>query len=433
MKAQDHIGLISWSLLDKGLFLLYGFVMIIVMNYTAPKEFGLFSLLIALHTWIFTVSDSFALQSLIQFGMNKETRYKVNLISLIIHVSLTMTVSLLIYIFRDGLASLFQEERIKEIGAFLPLLSLAFIPRSYCQKIIYRIQNMKFLFFVNLIFFGSITALIFNRISQVHVLQFSDLSIFYLVGSGLSSLIAVILIRKELKFEKNASFKLSKFFQFGWQMTTTSLLFTLPRQLDVLFLKLFFSLETVGLYSAAKNIFRVFDEAMSAISGLIYPSAVRQINNQNRNALVDLLSKSSSFMFFAFGLLIVLLTCGLSNVMFTYLLPQRYLMSQNYFNILLIGALFLPFTFIYSVMVALDKLKKIILVSFIGNIIFFFSIYIIGSTNNINWTPIPLIIYYAYLGFTGALLSYKLLNITPKMMFRAYFDIKNYLQSSLKK
>jgi hypothetical protein len=81
----------------------------------------------------------------------------------------------------------------------------------------------------------------------------------------------------------------------------------------------------------------------------------------------------------------------------------------------------------------LDKLKKIILVSFIGNIIFFFSIYIIGSTNNINWTPIPLIIYYAYLGFTGALLSYKLLNITPKMMFRAYFDIKNYLQSSLKK
>ena len=401
------------------------------MNHIGLEDFGLYSLLIAIHTWIFTISDSFALQSLIQFGMKEENRKHVNLISLIIHILLTMSVSLIIFTFKDTFAHLFNENRIKEIGSILPLLSLAFIPRSYCQKIIYRMQNMKYLFFVNLLFFGTITTLILVKISQTKNLYYADLSYYYLIGSALSSVLAIILTRKELRFKINGNTKLTSFFDFGWQMTTTSLLFTLPRLLDIVFIKLFLNIDlrVIGLYSAAKNLFRVFDEAMSAISGLIYPSAAKQISKQNDLALNDLLTKATSFMFFTFAILDILLICGFSNLIFKHLLPLKFMESQNYFNLMLIGALFLPFTFIYSIMVALDRLKRIIVISFFGNIVFFMSLYILGISNSAHFIALPLIIYYLYLGITGLYMSHNIIKASyGRMIFRGYNDVYNFIK-----
>lgn len=101
MRIQDHIGMISWSLLDKALFIFYGFIFILVINYATPIEYGLYSLLVAIHSWIFTISDSFALQSLIQFGMRQENRKKVNLIGLSNHTVITIGSSLLVFFFRS--------------------------------------------------------------------------------------------------------------------------------------------------------------------------------------------------------------------------------------------------------------------------------------------------------------------------------------------
>ncbi len=398
------------------------------MNYTAPKEFGLFSLLIALHTWIFTISDSFALQSLIQFGMNKESKNQVNLISLIIHVSLTMTVSLLIYIFRDGLALLFHEDRIKEIGAFLPMLSLAFIPRSYCQKIIYRIQNMKFLFFVNLLFFGTISLLILYRISQFHVLQFSDLSIFYLVGSGLSSLFAIYLIRKELKFEKFNLNNVKEITKFGIPMTITNVLHSMPKQLDIFTIKYFFSLEIVGLYSAAKNIYRVFDEIINAMNGLIYPSAVKQVTNNNQKALSDLLTKSVSFIFILFSLSVIILLLGGSSIIFHAILPSKYIMSLNYFNYMILGVPFMAFISIYSILTAKNELKTIINFVTISNIFFFSTIIIFGVLGSSNYLALSLSIYYFVLGILAFIYSTLKMNFKFLDLFRSIKDSYHFIK-----
>ncbi|MFN3780922.1 MAG: hypothetical protein ACK4SO_01960, partial [Candidatus Kapaibacteriota bacterium] len=58
MKLSDNIDKVAWSLLDKGLYVLYGFVVILQIRRIEPAELGLFSILIALHTWIFVIADS---------------------------------------------------------------------------------------------------------------------------------------------------------------------------------------------------------------------------------------------------------------------------------------------------------------------------------------------------------------------------------------
>jgi len=143
MRVQENIGKISWSFADKFLFLIYGFVSLFQMKAMVLSEWGLFSLLIGLNTWIFVVSDSLALTSIIQFGVVPQNRGKVNLISLIFHISIAVGSSLIFYLFRNELSTFFKEPRIYEVCLHLPLLSLIMIPRTYCLKFIYREYMLK--------------------------------------------------------------------------------------------------------------------------------------------------------------------------------------------------------------------------------------------------------------------------------------------------
>lgn len=431
MRVQDHIGLISWSLIDKALYVLYGLVLIVIMNYTEPAEFGLFSLLIGLHTWIFTISDSFSLQSLIQFGMKEENRAKVNLISLVTHLTIAIGASLIIFVMRFPLADLFNEPRIVEIAVTLPLLSLAFIPKTYCQKIIYRIQNMFYLFLSNLAFFGVISALIFYRIGLHERLDFSDLAFYYLLGSIVSSIAAYALTAKHIKFSTVGNIGIRKVYQFSWKMTVVSLLFTFPRQLDIFIIKIFFSLEIIGLYSAAKNIFRVFDEILGALNSILYPKSVKIINDRDLGEFESLVSKSYSFLFLTFSFFYIILILGTDKLLFTIILPDSFQPSMYYFRILICTLPILPFTLLYTYLVALDKMEQIILISGLGLIIFLITIFFVGYNNLQKYVPLGLGIYYLFLGLTSIIMSRKFLNYKFKNIFRAITDIKNFFKGRL--
>jgi hypothetical protein len=112
LKLQDNIGLVSWTAFDKITYILYGVVSLLQMKYLEPDHLGLFALLINLHTWIFIISDSLALQNIIQFGVERENRKIVNLYSLILLIILTLGSSLIFYLFRHPLSDLFEEGRI---------------------------------------------------------------------------------------------------------------------------------------------------------------------------------------------------------------------------------------------------------------------------------------------------------------------------------
>jgi len=78
MRIQDHIGKITWTMLDKALFMAYGLIRLYQVSLMHPAEFGLFALLDAIIIAISTLTDSFALNGIVKYGSRIQERAKFN-------------------------------------------------------------------------------------------------------------------------------------------------------------------------------------------------------------------------------------------------------------------------------------------------------------------------------------------------------------------
>src|SRR5690606_6564718 len=137
-QLQYHISKISWTFADKILYVIYGFILLLQISIMAPSDFALFNFLLALNTWIFVISDSFALQSVIQYGFDLLNRRKVNTYSVLLHLIIVIVLSGALYALQGIITNLLDEPRFLEITPYLPLLSLFMIPRTYCLKLMLR-------------------------------------------------------------------------------------------------------------------------------------------------------------------------------------------------------------------------------------------------------------------------------------------------------
>ncbi len=435
MKIQYHLEKISWALLDKMLFIVFGIVNLLQISIMETIEFGLFTLFIQLNSYIFILSDSFALQNIIHFGAVESNRGKVNLSALIIHTSIVMTVSGLIYFLGDGLAMLFHSDRFIEVTAALPLLSFLMIFRSFIGKILVRDHLWKKIFFTDLVFFGTMSGIILFYKYNSMTMDFETASKIYYLGAFLSSILMIGISLKQLELSFKGDIKVRDMINFSIPFTLTAALSYIPKYLDVFIIQFTFrSTEIVGVYQAAKNLFRVFDEGINAANGLIYPAAVRNFEKKDYNALYDIVTKSVSFMFIAYIGLIFLLEIGLSKMIIEWFLPITYQNSIPQFNIMLIAAAFLPFTVLFYIALSSGKYWKLFRIVAISTTFSIMGFIAAGYLENELLAPLGLIIY----NFVNCLLLVLYvrneigLPIKFSDLFRAISDSLNFLKKKIK-
>ena len=433
MKVQDNIGLISWSLADKGLYMLYGFVLVFMMNILEPAELGYWALFIGLHTWIFVIADAFALQNIIQFGAKHEDRPKVNLYSLFLLVITAIGATIIIYLVRYPLSHLFNEVKLLDIAAVLPVFALIFIPRTLCIKIAYRDHNMKRLFFINFFFFIPMAAAALVFYFEKGMIDFTDMLWIYLIGSALSSAAALILSRKNLVFGRQSDITMKKMINFGVPLAVFNSVHTIPKQLDYYVLVVFFNPEMVGIYYSAKTLFRVFEEIFNAGFGLVYPAAVRQVVKKNYSELNALMTKSVSFLFISFAIVVIILELGASEIMIDLLLPPRYQDAIGQFNILILAAFGLPFVTLASIIFADGKPAAVSVRATIASALAMITFFIVGYTGATELMPLGMVIFTSVSGLLYLIYVKKHFGFPVRQIFRAIPDTKNYVISYWKK
>ena len=379
-----------------------------------PDDFALFSLLLAINTWIFIICDAFALQIIIQYGFEENKERQSNTYSLILHIAISMVFSYIVFLIGKPLSNAFNEPRFIEVSNYLPILSLLMIPRTYFSKYLIKNQKMKSLFFVDLFFFGVFTALILYYKFVYNEMNFAQSVNIYFIGTIFSSIVAFITSRKFLKFGLKGDFKFADILYFSVPYTLSNTLMAIPRQLDIVILKFFFDLKTVGIYQAARSIFRLFEEGINAANTLIYPALVKHFKNGNREEAYLIATKGISFLFLAFVLISLALPFGLSEFLIKLFLKSTYLDSIYYFNFLLISSLFIPFFISYFVLTSADyhrTLLKNVIFSVIVSMIFYLVI---------GYYKIESMIPTAYISFFASL---AILN---------YFVMKNKIFKGLK-
>lgn len=434
MRIQEHLGKITWSIADKITFVLYGFVSIVQMNKMDLGEYGLLGLLLSIHTWIFVFSDAFSLQYIVQFGINPKNTKKANLFSLLMHLGVCIVIPGIIFLLQNPFASIFNEPRLTDIASILPIFALVAVPRTFCTKFVYRDFKMSKLFIINISLFLPLTVFTFYYIFVNGTLKIENMMYMYVVSNAISSVIAILLTYKELKFGFKGEVRIKELFKFGIPLTLTNSINSLPKQLDVYAIKYFFgSPEIVGIYYSAKNLFRVFEETLSAGTGLIYPAMVRQLENKNIPALKDTLTKGVSFMLVAFLAIIIPMQLGLSSFLIKTFLTQKYIAAIGQFNLLSLAALFLPF-YLYSSLLIAEK-KTVLLLKYVifSIIVFIGAFYVVGKIGNPSLIPMAYIFYTCALGMTSTYYYSKTYGYKFSEVFRFVTDLNNFVKDKVGK
>jgi O-antigen/teichoic acid export membrane protein len=439
MNIQQHVSKISWTATDKLMVIGYGFVNLIQIRLLDSADFGLYSLLVALQTYIFILSDGSALQGVIQFGMNQATRPRVNYLTLLLHLSIVLGCSGVVFLLRYPLSVVFNEPRLVSVGVYLPIFCLLTMPRAYCLKLLQRDLQMKQIFWVNCSWLTTMTALTFWFLSQRISFTFQTMIVIAFVGMGVSSLVALVISRGLLRFdstelsknENNITTEKVTFRQllgFGLPQLVVSALHNTIRQLDVYIVQFYFGSAQVGIYNAAKTLFRVFEQGVDAMYGLLTPGTVKFIQSGEKDKLIALLTKSVSIVLLLYVVGALFLYLGGIKLLL-YVIGSKFYLAGVDFKVLLLSTVFLPIIPLSTVLTAANKVSTLIMQVSIavlsGTVVYL----LCGVYGFRDVFALGTLTYYALLGGQLFISVNSLLSIQPQLYLRSLSDISDFVKS----
>lgn len=435
MRVKDHLDKISWSFANRLIYLIWGLVNLIIIGHTDPYNYGLYFLFTQLITYLASVSDSFSLQGLIQFGKKEEDRPKLNSIAMLLQSFFLFIIPVILFLFRHYFAELLGGDDFIEVSYFLPLISVFVIPRTFAYKVLARDLDYKKSFIIDFVNFGVMTSVIIFYIFTTDFLYFSDLIISYLIG-GISSGIysTIVLIRKSsFGFKGKITFK--KYLNFAVPWTVHAIFYSSVKYLDVYAISFAInsteSIKIVGLYSSAKTLFKVFEQLSDGVSALVYPSAIKNIDYKEK--VRSIMTKSTSFILVLNITIFIILQLGVADFLIYNFLPHKFHEATSYFRIMLFASLFLPFASLNMILTAINKIKSVVYISIIAAITSLISIFVIAYYNEFQFVSLGIVIYYVIIGTSSLYIVKKQLGFPISDIFRAIPDTRNFIKETFKR
>lgn len=426
MKLTAHLGTISWSLADKLLYVAYGIVQLQQINALGPVEYGLFSLLLGLNTWIMIVTDGSALQGIIQFGVRHEERPRVHIIAAALHCGIVGTAVALIFALQGPLSDILYQPRFASVASMLPLFALLSIPRQFCLKLLYRDMRMKELFIADAVWFGSRTILTFWLFGKGASFTFEDIILIDFSGMGMSSAVSVWLTRRQLTFGRVPGIALKDYLRFGVPLAVATGLNSIPRQLDVLIIQSFFGTATVGVYNSAKTFYRLYEQAFDAAVTLMNSAAVRMVAQRRIDDLRILATKGISFTLVPTILSVVLIQLGAGSAI-VWILP-KFGEAVGHFTVLSLAALAQPLMLMSTIMMAMGRNTDIVRFSAVAMVSSLATLIVIGYLGWEHWIGLGMVANNLIIGLLCVAFVRREIQFPWKLLLRAFADISSAVQ-----
>jgi len=432
MKIQEHIAKISWTAGSKVLIVLYGFIQILQIRSLPVYEYGLYSLLISIQTWVFIISDSSALLSIIQFGSEEKNRPKVNLIVLLLHIAISLGIPLLFFLMKGILVSVFKEPGIEQVATLLIPFTILFIPRTYCYRVLVRDMNMKGVFWVDFAWLVSMTIVTVYLLMNDMLHTLNDMVIINYSGAAMSSLIAIVISWKQLNFSLNGTISSKTIIRFSLSQALASGLGNVIRQLDVFIVQFYFSSVIVGIYNAAKTLYRTYETGYDAALILLYPSSVRLIAEKRLTDLKILFTKAIALSFFPIAMVVIAVSTGFFDVIIRYLFKgEEYVQAIPYFNILSLAVVAMPMAFFSVVIVALRDIKTQLTAIIVSTLVSTATLVLVGKLRLPELIPLGTIFYFLIFGVFSYWYFRKKFHLTITEIIKEIPDLANRVLTKL--
>ncbi len=376
MQLREHLDKGVWTVADKSLLLLYGFAVILVVVGVLPEnEWGVFNLFQPIFIIICFIADSIFLQPMVKFASEHKAEVPEILgASFILYVASMTLGALLCWGMTNFLADFLHSDQLRELLGWMPFLLAANIFRNVGIRYLQITYRIRAIFWVDFAFFGSIVLLTILATSFGKFHSAFDFLLINLAGAVVSSITAIVFARNG--FRKMPLFKVpreeyGKLLSFAKYQAGTSIMQTLQQWADYLVVGIYHSPREVGLYAAAKTLYRLFDAVREGATLLIVPVTSRLFSSGDKEKLTNLVEK---LLFLAFGVLVpvaVFLSLGSDQLMDLFY-KDKFPGISEVFRILILTGTILPLMLVSTnVLIGMGHAKGLFF-SFLGGTIIFF-------------------------------------------------------------
>ncbi len=376
MKLSEHLDKGIWTALDKGLLLLYGFgVILVVVNVLKPEEWGIFSLFQSFFLILCVLSDSIFLQPMVKFASEHEAEVEeVLAASFNLYTFFMLLTGAIIAILSGWLSHVYKSTELGTMLMMMPLLISLHIFRNVGIRYLQITYRIKAIFWVDLGLFGSVVvmAVVAGMMGWFHnATQFMQMN---MIGGAISSIIALGLGWKG--FRKMPLFNVprgeySRLINFAKFQAGTSALLTLQQWSDVLIVGLFWKPAEVAVYTAAKTIYRFLDAVREGATLLVVPVSSKLYTAKENVSLRTLVEKLLLLGFFGLvPISIVLIAIAPQLIHIIY--KGKYDAAAPVFQVMMLSGFTLPLSLIgTNVLIGIGKAKSLFLSTIGATLIFF--------------------------------------------------------------
>jgi O-antigen/teichoic acid export membrane protein len=298
--------------------------------------------------------------------------------------------------------------------------------------VMFRELMMKQMFIADLVYFGTMSGIIFYCAGAGRFLTYTDMIDITYLGSFLSTIVSIALTRKFWKFRLKGTTRYKDILKFSGKYSIIGISLTLPRTLDVYAIQYFFGTGVVGLYAPAKTIFRFVEDAMNTVFATIYSPTVRYFANNDIESVNKLISKAISLLIFGFTAATICCWLGGENV-FSLFLPQKFIAAIPFFNILMLSSIVLPFSILNTTISAEGKPGLVAVFIACAMCMWLLSFVLVGTyfADKVILAAAPCIVFNLVLAIFFYIYAKKHYQLRPKQLLRAIPDGINFIKSKI--
>lgn len=338
------------------LYVLLGVAFVLPQKMIGARNYGIFVSAQTILTAIYMLSDGLALQSMVTFGAEPRRRAEAMTIAAMTHTLFVGACTLIVYLGRHALAAFFGEPELAGALALFPLVSLGFLLRNYCLKVLQLDIDIRAMFLIDAAWVGSTLLLFAIGWAGRTLATAEDMMIISALSSGASSLMGLVLCRRRIVLARHIDGeRLRQTARFAVAQCAAAATLVLQTQGDVLVLMRFASAASVGNYDVAKKFFRAFEALRDAGSMFVYPAVARLRAQARMSEMVLMVEKMIGFTLVVVVPIVLLVWIAPIEILFRAIYRTQYVEAPHLFRLLSIAALAIPFALNLNVLTGLGE------------------------------------------------------------------------------
>jgi O-antigen/teichoic acid export membrane protein len=295
-----HIGKGVWALADKALPALYGIGLIFLAIRILPeREYGAFVVIQTVFNIIVTFGYALALQPLIKFAAERENHGSYVVAGIVMNAGLFLIVSLVVFIARADIASLFDPTRQGELAdllSYLPILFFSAFYRGFSVSLLQATYQIQRIFWIDSVYFLGALALMFAARLVGMFSTAKELILILIIAQSCSSILAWCLSRQVLRIKLAVDRRsFSEMWNYGKYNFGGNALYTVYSQMDIFFVSSIIGLSAVAVYNAGKMFTRLYDILSQAAALFLIPYSSKWYARKDIHALTTVAEKSICF------------------------------------------------------------------------------------------------------------------------------------------